>query len=298
MKKTIIDKYQLDHLVDIGVLYKSRDGTYHNLIDHKVWGEDCMPDSMVDDVAGKTVDVKVARDDGKDDRWVTDEVEPWYIQPWMLNEYYDRLKQWGKCRPVPFEKGTDPGINRYIFHIITKSHLDKLVEEGIVTKKTLGDGYVYRPIITDMGGITMHDIMAEQICGRTLSCKGTGTSWIEQETEHQWAISQWMLDRNYPYLLSRKRGLLNTEEIEDEEEEEKEGEKEVGTRNHVDIAGKITEKTDDTILISTDYTDVLVHIPGGYGPGVGHLVNVEGHLVRTSNMMGYPEIQCNYIQEV
>ena len=292
MKKTIINEYQLDHLVDIGVLYKSKDGTYHNLISHKVWGYACMPPSMVEDVAGKTIEVKPNIDEGEADRWVTDDGQAWYIQPWMLTEYYDRIKQWGKCRPVPYKSDGPGGEDIYRLQIISQTHLEELVNKGIVTK----DGYVYRPVITDMGEAAMPYMMAEQICGNILNCKGTGTTWIEQETEHRWTISQWMLEVNYGYLLSRQKGCLDPEEFENEEEEEEE--EEVHTRNHVDIVGEIIEKTDDTILVSTEHTDILVHFVAGDKYEVGNRVSVEGYLVRTSNMMGYPEINGTWIQEV
>lgn len=256
--------------------------------------------SMVDDVAGKTVDVKVDRDDGEADRWVTDNEQAWYIQPWMLTEYYDRIKKWGKCRPEPFESDGPGGKDIYRIQIISRTRLEELVEQGIVKKEKVGDSYYYIPVITDMGTESIPDTMAEQLCGRILNCTGTGTctTWVEQETENKWIIAPWMLDVNYGYLLNRKKGCLDTGELEDEEEEpEKDGDS-AETRNHVDIVGEIVEITGDTILVSTEHTDVLVHYVTGDKYKVGQRVNVAGHLVRTSNMMGYPEIDCVYIKEV
>ena len=295
MKKTIINEYQLDHLVDIGVLYKTRDDTYHNLIDHKVWGYVCMPPNMVRDVAGKAVDVKVDKCDGEADRWVTDDANAWYIQPWMLTEYYDKIQQWGKYRPMPSEEGDDPGIDVYTLQIISQARLEELVKNGIIKKETLGNGYDYRPVIKDMGQISMPDIMAEQMCGKTFDCDGTGTTWVEKETEHRWSIAQWMLDRNYGYLLSRKKGCLDPEELEDEEEEEEEDTE--GARNFVNIIGEIVEKSEDVLTLAIPEVTVLIHLTD-CDYGVGQRVSVEGYLVRTSNMMGYPEIKCTYIQEV
>ena len=299
MKKTIINEYQLDHLVDIGVLYKTRDDTYHNLIDHKVWGYVCMPPNMVRDVAGKTVEVKPDKDDGEADRWITDDANAWYIQPWMLTEYYDKIKQWGKYIPIPSEKSDGPGgVDIYKLQLISRPQLEELVKNGIVEKYTIvDDRYAYRPVITDMGDITMPDGMAEQICGKTLTCEGTGTTWIEQETEHRWSIAQWMLDRNYEYLLSRKKGCLDPEELEDEDEEEEEEEDTAEPRNFVNIVGEIVEKSDSILTVSVPEVTVLVHLTD-CDYGVGQNVSVEGYLVRTANMMGYPEIKCNYIQEV
>lgn len=301
MKKTIIDEYQLDHLVDIGVLYKTRDGTYHNLIDHKVWGYVNMPQNMVDDVAGKTVDVKVDKDsDDEADRWVTDDGQAWYIQPWMLVEYYDRLKQWGKYRPIPSEEGDDPDIDKYTLHIMSRTHLENLVEQGIVTKETLGDGYVYRPVITDMGGVTMPDIMAEQMCGKTFDCDGTGTTWAENETEHRWSVAQWMLDRNYAYLLSRKKGILDPEGYEDEEEEEEEEEDE---EEHEDwcettVVGTIIETNPEYITVDCSAMSVPVLCYGNAESyNIDEHVRVRGNLRRIHNMMGYPEIEISYIEE-
>ena len=298
MKKTIIDEYQLDRLVDIGVLYKARDGTYYNLVDRKVWGYVCMPPSMIEDVAGKTVDVKVEESYGEAEKWRTD--SGWYIQPWMLVDYYDKLKLWGKYRPEPIDMGDVPGIDKYRLHIMTQSHLDELVKKGIVTKEKLGDGYVYRPVITDMGGATMPGTMAEQMCGRTFDCDGTGTTWVETETEHRWTITEWMLEGNYAYLLSRKKGLLNLEESEDEEEDDDE---EDDDEEHEDwcettVVGKIIETNPEFITVECPAVSVPVLCYGDAGShAVGEHVRVRGNLRRVHNMMGYPEIDINYIVE-
>ena len=301
MKKTIINEYQLDHLVDIGVLYKCKDGTYQPLINYKVWGYVCMPKNMVRDVAGKTVDVKV--DKGGDDeaeRWVTDDEKAWFIQPWMLTDYYDNIKTWGKYIPVPIEKSDGPGgIDTYKLQIMSTTQLEELVKSGIVTKETVGNGYYYKPVITDMGGVYLYDTMVKQMCGKTLTCEGTGTTWIEQETEHRWSISQWMLSRNFQYLLSRNEGCLDPEQLEYEGEEEDDEEEEdtAEPRNFVNVIGEIVEKSEDVLTLSVPEVTVLVHITD-CDYGVGQHVSVKGYLVRTSNMMGYPEIKCNYIQEV
>ena len=293
MKKTIIDEHQLDHLVDIGVLYKTRDGTYLILINRKGWGYVCMPPSMIEDVAGKTVDVKVDECDGEADRWRTD--SGWYIQPWMLVEYYDRLKQWGKYRPEPVEKSDDPIIDKYMLQIMSQAHLEELVNNGIVTKETLGNGYVYRPVITDMGGATMPDTMAEQMCGRTFHCDGTGTAWIETETEHRWSISQWMLDRNYAYLLSRKKGVLKPDEFEDEDDDEEEEEEDWC---ETAVGGKIIETNPEFITVECSAVSVPVLCYGDAGShAVGERVRVRGNLRRVHNMMGYPEIDIKCIEE-
>ena len=302
MKKTIINEYQLDHLVDIGVLYKTRDGTYEIIINKKVWGYVCMPKHMVRDVAGKTVDVKLDKSgDDEAESWVTDDGNEWFIQPWMLSDYYDKIKQWGKYIPVPIEKSDGPGgVDIYKLQIISRTQLEELVKNGIVEKYSIVDDcYAYRPVITDMGDVTMPDGMAEQICGKTLTCEGTGTTWIEQETEHRWSISQWMLARNFQYLLSRQKGWLDPEQLEYEGEEEDDEEEEdtAEPRNFVNIIGEIVEKSEDVLTLSIPEVTVLVHITD-CDYGVGQHVSVEGYLVRTSNMMGYPEIKCNYIQEV
>lgn len=305
MKKTIINEYQLDHLVDIGVLYKSKDGTYHILINHKVWGYVCMPKNMIRDVAGKTIDVKVDKCDGEADRWVTDDANAWYIQPWMLTDFYDNIKTWGKYIPVPSGESDNPGFDTYTLRIISREQLEELVKSGIVTKETIGNGYTYKPVITDMGQVTMPALMAEQLCGKMLACDGTGTTWVEPLTEHRWSISQWMLSRNFQYLLSRKKGYLEPEELEDEfeeeeddEEEEEEEEKDTAEpRNFVNIVGEIVEKSESILTLAIPEVTVLVHLTD-CDYGVGQRVSVEGYLVRTSNMMGYPEIKCTYIQEV
>ena len=301
MKKTIINEYQLDHLVDIGVLYKTRDGAYEILINNKVWGYVCMPKSMVKDVAGKTIDVRVDKVGADEaERWITNDEKAWYIQIWMLTDYYDKIKQWGKCRPVPYESGGPGGEDKYHLQIISQTHLEDLVNKGIVTKETLGDcGYVYKPVITDMGQEAITATMVEQLCGKTLTCEGTGTTWIEQETEHRWTISQWMLEHNYEYLLSRLEGCLDPEQLEDEEDDEEDDEEEDTSepRNFVNLVGEIVEKSEDVLTLAVPEVTVLVHITD-CDYGVGQHVSVKGYLVRTSNMMGYPEIKCNYIQEV
>lgn len=306
MKKTIINEYQLDHLVDIGVLYKTRDGTYEIIINKKVWGYVCMPKHMVRDVAGKTVNVnvdKVGADEAE--RWVTDDEKAWFIQPWMLLDNYHNIQRWGKYIPEPIEKSDGPGgIDKYVLHIISREHLDKLVEKGIVTKEKIGAQIVYRPVITDMGSETMPDIMAEQMCGKLFISHRTGTTWVEQVTEHRWSISQWMLEANYEYLLSRNEGCLDPEQLEyegeeedDEEEDDEEEEDTSEPRNFVNVVGEIVEKSEDVLTLSIPEVTVLVHITDCYY-GIGQHVSVKGYLVRTENMMGYPEIKCNYIQEV
>lgn len=301
MKKTIINEYQLDHLVDIGVLYKTRDGTYEIIINKKVWGYVCMPKHMVKDVAGKTVNVnvdKVGADEAE--RWITDDEKAWFIQPWMLLDNYLNIQQWGKYRPVPSEKSDGPGgIDTYKLQIMSITQLEELVKNGVITKEIVGNGYYYKPVITDMGGVYLYETMVNQLCGKTLTCEGTGTTWIEQETEHSWSISQWMLSRNFQYLLSRNEGCLDPEQLEyeGEEEDDEEDEDTAEPRNFVNLVGEIVEKSEDVLTLSVPEVTVLVHITD-CDYGIGQHVSVKGYLVRTSNMMGYPEIKCTYIQEV
>ena len=294
VKKTIINECQLDNLVSKGILYKDSDDCYHPLIDKNRWGEVCMPCVMVGDVCGKTLDLEKA----DDMRWQTDvEHGHWFIGPWMLEENYDELIKHGKCIPEPWYDG------KYRLHIISKAHLEDLYNKDILTKRTYGENdYVYEACISGMGNMTFPDAMVDQIAGKTVLCYKPGGSmwWVEEETEHRWSISEWMLEENYEYLKLRALGELRYEEDDEEEEEpeEEEEEEEIPDWCEASVVGVIEETNPEYITINCSEMSVPILCYGDSEcHGIGERVKVRGKLRRVHNMMGYPEIDINYIEE-
>lgn len=298
MKKTIINECQLENLISNGIVYKNADDCYYPLIDKDRWSEVCMPCVMVDDVIGKTLDIEKV----DDLRWhVEAENGDWFIGPWMLNENYEELIKQGKFIPEPWSHG------KYILHIMSKAHLEDLYNKDILSKRTYGDNdYVYEACFSGMGDMSFPDAMVDQIAGKTMHCYKPGGSrfWVEEETEHRWSISEWMLEENYEYLLKRLKGELDIDQLEPEgeeepdDDEEEEEEEEIPDWCEASIVGVIEETNPEYITINCSEMSVPVLCYGdAKGHGILERVKVRGKLMRVHNMMGYPEIDINYIEE-
>ena len=293
MKEKILDVNQLDYLAEIGVLHKLSDGRYDLIIDHGRWGGACMPSNMVYDLAGKEVDVSMHEDGST--RYFTDRGTTWFISPWMLEKNYEQLKKCGKFIPESWSNG------KYTLHIMSKAHLEDLYDKDILSKTIYGENdYVYEACLSGMGDMTFPDAMVDQIAGKTMHCYKPGgcSLWVEEDTEHRWSISEWMLEENYEYLKSRALGELRYEEDDPEEEEEEEEEEEISDRCEASVVGVIEETNPEYITINCSEMSVPVLCYGDAEcHGIGERVKVRGKLIRVHNMMGYPEIDITYIEE-
>jgi len=293
--KTIISETQLDELVTRGILYKDRDLCYWPVIDKDRWGSASMPSSMVAEIAGETLELtKVEGAQG----WRKEQPINWYISPWMLEENYAELIKHGRYKPEPYAKNED-GFGLYKLKIMDFMHLECLVNKGIISKKAVNGMVYYTPNIDAMGDISMPIRMAEQICGKVISCnEGIMSTWVECETGNIWNIAPWMLADNYDYLLDRLKGEPNTESLEPDKGDEEKEEEESPDWNETRLVGYIIEKNTDCITIECYVPSVPVLCYGNAdGHGIGEHVKVRGNLRRVNNMMGYPEIDIVHIEE-
>ena len=177
--------------------------------------------------------------------------------------------------------------------------------KDILEKIELGDkgDYIYKINLDGMGDNSMPDNMVDQIAGKMLTCSNPSPSearWVEEETEHRWGISEWMLERNYEYLKSRALGEMYYpgDDEEDEDDEDEEEEEEIPDWCEASVVGRIEDTNSDYITIDCSEMSVPVLCYGdAEGYTVDSRVKVRGNLRRVHNMMGYPEIDIKYIEE-
>ena len=295
MEEKVLTIEQLDELNRLGIVHKDSNDCYYPIIDKDRWGGACMPRNMVRDLAGNTYDM--VRSDVRPGYYDND--TEWVICDWMLLKNFDTLKRCGKFIPEPWSDG------KYRLNIMSKAHLEDLCDKDILSKQTYGDkSYAYESHIDGMGGNTFPDIMVDQIAGKTMHCykPGPSATWVEEETEHRWSISEWMLEDNYEYLKSRALGEWELpgadEDDEEEEEDDEEEEEEIPDWCEASVVGTIDDTNPDYITIDCAELSVPVLCYGdAEGYTVDSRVKVRGNLRRVHNMMGYPEIDIKYIEE-
>ena len=297
MTETFLTVEQLDELVKYGVVYKDASDCYYILIDKDRWGSACMPWNMVRDFAGTAHDMTV---DPHNQGYYGSSTVHWSICAWMLLKNFDTLKRCGKFIPEPWSDG------EYTLRIMSKAHLEDLLNKDILDKIEYGGGkdYAYCVKMEGVGDNSMPDAMVEQVAGKMMHCYKPGDSvWVEEETEHRWSISEWMLEENYEYLKSRALGEWkfpdDDEEFpDDDEEEEEEEEEEQSDWVEATVVGTIIETNPEYITIDCQELSVPVLC---YGDAEGYTIDshvkVRGNLRRVHNMMGYPEIDIKYIYE-
>lgn len=214
----------------------------------------------------------------------------------MLEENYAELRKHGKYRTEPYSVSPD-GFGLYKLKIMDFLHLEQLVNKGVISKKVINGMVCYHPDIDGMGDISMPVIMAERICGKIISCKGTCSSWSDLETGFRYAIAPWMLADNYDYLLERLKGTPNTALLEHEEDDDEE-EEESPDYSEARAVGTITAANSEYIAL--ECADIPVPVLC-YGNAEGHgkddHVKVRGKFRRVHNMMGYPELDIVHIEE-
>ena len=234
------------------------------LRDH--YGTNSMPEDMVEECAGKTVECEPINDN----QW---RLHSWYtVEKWMLKENFGEILD-------------HYGIKKTQVKILTDRHLEALVEAGVVNDE-YGDEYNCGLLGGNCIPYNDEYDMYSDVIDKFIIVEFNSCGDMTYDTpDHKWSITPWMLDLNYDTLMGYP------------DDSDKDADWKPAPRNEVNIAGEIVNRYDDNSF-RVEIEKGLSVIVFGYVDEHCKKAAVKGKLKRGDNMMGYPEVVAENILSI